>query len=239
MSPGSLQPTVAAGALVVSLDSALFDLRPALAAALAAALLRYRAIAGARPTVEALLEGLPADACTPGHVLDLGVAVLRALAAGRPYPPRPDAPIAPDAAVDRAVLARLVAECWLGGSLYAALTDTESAAPAEAGHIHDARPRPDGLALLRKARAASRPTAIITALPGPEALYLLAGHGMTAAADQVVTTDPAQRASTPRVVEALERLGVAEAELHSAAPADHAQLADYMSSRMARLSKRV
>jgi hypothetical protein len=87
-------------------------------------------------------------------------------------------------------------------------------------------------------RAASRPIAIISALPAPEALFLLGTHGLTAIADQVVATDLGQPPRSPlqRIAAAVERLGVASAELCSNAAADHEALDAYMSSRIARLS---
>ncbi len=225
-------------ALLVSLDAALFDLRPARAAALAEALADYTAIAGARPAPPTLTADLDPDVGHIDRVVDLGVAVLRSLAAGSRYPPRPHTAIAPAAAVDRGVLERLYAESWLGSALAAALAERSPRVPEHIGRIHDARPEPAEVALLSAARAASRPIAIISALPAPEALFLLGTHGLTAIADQVVATDLGQPPRSPlqRIAAAVERLGVASAELCSNAAADHEALDAYMSSRIARLS---
>lgn len=230
----------------MSLDSALFDLRPARAAALADALARYSAIAGVRPAASVLAAALHDDVGHIERIVDLGVAVLRCLAAGLAYPQRSAVPVAPAAAVDRAVLARLFNETWLGSALADALADrlTDALAdpaprlPERLGRIHDAQPKSASIAVLAAARAASRPVAIITALPAPEALFLLGTHGLTASADQVVATDLGQPPSPParRLAAAFERLGVDSAELCSSSAADHDALQVYISSRMARLS---
>lgn len=224
--------------MILSLDSALFDLRSPRAAALADALARYAAIAGTRPAAPALAAALHGDVGYLDRIVDLGVAVLRSLAAGSAYPSRPGAPIAPAEAVDRAVLGHLFTESWLGSALADALAGRDPRLPESAGRIHDARPQPAGVAAIAAARAASRRVALITALPAPEALFLLGTHGLTAIADQVVATEPGQPPPPPglRVAAAFDRLGVDSAELCSAASADHDALDAYRSSRIARLS---
>jgi phosphoglycolate phosphatase-like HAD superfamily hydrolase len=204
-----LDPAAAAGAepLVVSLDSELFELRPARAAALSDALGAYVAIAGPRPETAALARALPADVGDDAAVVELGATALCAVAAGSSYPPGPGAPVAPAAAVDRPALARLFAEAWLGSELYQAATDALPR-PGLAGHIHAATPLATGRDRLRAARNTGRPVALVTALTVPEALFLLASHDLSGFADQIVATDPGARPEPPpaRVAAALARL---------------------------------
>ncbi|MCB9728051.1 MAG: hypothetical protein H6746_06165 [Deltaproteobacteria bacterium] len=175
----------------------------------------YRAIAGERPRASGLLDALRASVgyVDDGYVLELGATVLRTLASGGRWPASAQAALAPVAAVDAPLLGRLLAEAWLGGPLFEAVHGEPPRIPDLAGTIQDARPEPRVVAALAAARTERRPSALVTELSPPEALFLLGAHGLTDAADQIVASGPGAPTRTPaeRVAEACQRLGVPRA----------------------------